>query len=167
MEHDNLKKVVKLIQTPIEHSEKFLKGLKPHHTDFFGHMLHTFKKHTPAELKPHVAHVLRSKTPRIAKGRMIKANRETGGGMFDWLKKTGSSVAHMASNLGSQVVQTAHNFYDKAKPLAEKGFQMAKPYIKQYGPDAVGMATGYIPAVGPVLAPIAKKGAQMLFNKFL
>ena len=165
MEENNLKRIRKMINTPTEHGDVFIKNSKPHHIDFIGHMLHTFKEHTPHELKPFVSHILRSKTPRIAKSRMIKAHHETGGGFFDFLKGAGSTISNIAKKVGSSVASTASNVYDKAVPLAKKGLEFAKPYIKEYAPEAVGFGVSHIPLVGPSIAPVAKMGTKWLLGK--
>lgn len=159
-------KLKKLINTHTEQGEKFLKNCKTNHIEFFGHMMHTFKKHTPPELKSHISHILKSKTPRIAKARMIKAHLDTQGGFFDFFKRAGNSISDIAKKTGNSIYTTATNFYDKAVPIAQKGLEYAKPYVKEYGPYVAGKAAAMIPVIGPIAEPIAKKGTEWLLNKF-
>lgn len=162
---NRLKKLQKLTQTPTELGEDFIRKLKAEDIDFLAHLLHTFKKYTPTELKKHVSSVLRSKTPRIAKSRMIEAHIETGGAFFDHLKNAGNAVVDMAKRAGTAVANTASNFYDKAVPLVQKGLDAAKPYVKEYGPNLLGTAASFTPVVGPLLGPVVKKGAEWGFKK--
>ena len=146
--------------------EKCIRSFKPDQTDYMAHVLHSVKKYTPPELKPHVSRILRSATPRIAKSRMLQAHSETGGSFFDFLKKAGSAVSNIAQKAGNQAIAVSNKFFDKAVPLAQKGLTLAKPYIKEHGPSLLGKAAEMIPVVGPVAGPVVKKGAEMLFNKF-
>ncbi|NCZ53749.1 MAG: hypothetical protein EBY81_07630 [Verrucomicrobia bacterium] len=166
MEETNLKKLVKLVNTPTEEGGAFLKTAKPEHIDFLCHMLKSYKQHAPDEIKNHVAYILKSKTARIAKMRMLKAHNETGGGFFDFLKSTGSSVLNGAKAIGSSIASTVGSFYDKAVPYAQKGLEMAKPYVKKYAPEAVAYGVSHIPIVGPSIAPLAKMGTNWFVNKF-
>lgn len=161
----NLRRLKKMTQTHPEHADQFLKGCKAGFIDFLSHSLHTFKKHVPEEYKKHVSHILRAKTARIAKARMLEAHHVTGGGIFDFFKRVGSSVLDMTKRAGSSVASTASSFYDKAVPMAQKGLDLAKPYIKEYGPYIAGKAAEMIPVIGPVAGPIVKKGAAWALDK--
>ena len=161
----NIRRLAKLVQTDTSEGDKFLKNSKGEFIDFMCHMIHTFKKYHPQELKAHFRKILASKTARQAKGRMRKAHEETGGGFFDSVKSFGNSALNMAKDYGSQALQTAGSWFDKGKDLASKGFDLAKPYIKEYAPQAVQMGASYIPVVGPIVAPFAKKGAEWALGK--
>ena len=94
-----------------EDGDKCIRSFKPDQTDYLAHVLHTFKKHTPADLKPHVSRILRSATPRIAKARMLKAHSETGGAFFDFLKKAGSAVKNIAQKVGDSAINVSNKFF--------------------------------------------------------
>jgi len=160
-----IRKLKKLVKTDNSEGSSFLKGTKPEHIDYLLHNIKTFKKYTPDELKPHINKILKSKTARIAKKRLIESNDITGGGIFDFVKKIGSSTVNMAKDLGNNIVNKTSSFFDKAVPMAKKGFELAKPYIKQYAPEAVSFGVSHIPAIGPTVAPIAKQGTKWLLNK--
>jgi hypothetical protein len=160
-----LKYLRSLSKIKIEDAIKFLGKSKPENIDFLCHVIKTFKHHSPPEIKRHLTKILRSKTARIAKKRMIAAHNETGGAFSDWLKKAGNSVTDMAKRAGSSITSTASSFFDKALPMAQKGLEFAKPYIKEYGPTLAGKAAAMIPVIGPIAEPIAKKGAEWLLGK--
>ena len=161
----NIRRLAKLVQTDKSDGDKFLKNSKPEFVDFMCHMIHTFKKYHPQELKAHFRKILSSKTARQAKGRMRNAHEETGGGFFDSVKSFGNSALGMAKDFGSSALSTAGSWFDKGKDLASKGFDMAKPYIKQYAPDAVAMGTSFIPVAGPIIAPFARKATAFGLSK--
>lgn len=161
----NIKRLQKLVQCDTENGDGFLKNSKPEFIDFLCHMIHTFKKYHPQELKAHFRKILSSKTARQAKSRMRKAHEETGGGWFDTMKSYGSSALNMAKDLGSSALSTAGSWFDKGKDLASQGFNMAKPYIKEYGPTLLGKAGEMIPIVGPIAGPVIKKGSEWAFGK--
>ena len=135
------------------------------HADFIEwlcHLLQTFKKHAPTELKKYIALILKSASPQEAKHRMRATHKISGSGFFDFLKGAGKTIANIASKVGNSVASAGSSFFNNAIPLAKKGFEMAKPYI----PDAVAYGVSHIPVVGPTIAPIARKGVDMLLNKF-
>jgi hypothetical protein len=161
----NIKRLIKLVNTPTDEGGAFLKNSKSKHIDFLCHMLKSCKKHASEEIKNHIAYVLKSKTARMAKKRMLESHNVTGGGFFDFIKSAGSSILSGVKDAGSKIASTVGSFYDKTIPYAQKGLDMAKPYIKKYGPDAVSFGVSHIPAIGPTIAPVAKVGTSWLLNK--
>ena len=161
----NIKRLVKLVKTSTDEGGAFLKNSKSKHIDFLCHMLKSCKKHAPEEIKNHIAYILKSKSARTAKKRMLDAHTLTGGGFFDFMKSAGSSILNGVKDAGSKIASTVGSFYDKTIPYAQKGLDMAKPYIKQYAPDAVAYGVSHIPAIGPTIAPVAKMGTSWLLNK--
>ena len=160
-----LSQLDKLIGIDNRDGELFLRKTKPHHIELFSNVLHTTKDFAPKELKPHLRRVLNATSARMAKGRMLKAHKETGGAFFDFLKKGASAVSNVAKTIGSTALEAAKNVYDKAVPLAQKGFEAAKPLIKEHGPTLLGTAASMIPIVGPVAGPVVKEGTKYLFGK--
>ena len=155
------KRFKKLMTITSKDADEFFKHSRANFIDWLCHLLQTFKKHAPKHLKKYIAFILKSVSAEQAKDR-IRATHVMGAGFFDFLKGAGKTIANIASKVGSTVASAGSSFFNNAVPLAKKGFEMAKPYI----PDAVAYGVSHIPLVGPTIAPIARKGVDMLLNKF-